>query len=310
MANLKGRDLLTLVEYSRDDIYHLLAKGLELKRRRRLGDGTKPLETKTVAMLFEKPSTRTRVSFEAGLTHLGAHGVYLGGEELQLARGETIEDTGRVLSRYVDAIVLRTFGHERVEAMADAAAVPVINALSDTHHPCQALADLLTVLERKDRLAGLRIAYVGDGNNVCNSLMIGAAKVGARISVATPPGYEPAEDVMELVDRCISGFADTVKVTNDAREAVAGADVVYTDVWVSMGQDEERVKRVAEFDGYQVNAKLMRAAKRDALFMHCLPAHRGEEVSADVIDGANSVVFDQAENRLHAQKALLVALIG
>lgn len=309
MPSLKGRDLLTLAEYGRDDIYHLLAKGLELKRRRRLGSPDRPLEGKTVGMIFEKPSTRTRVSFEAGLAQLGASAIYLGAEDLQLARGESIEDTGKVLSRYVDAIVLRTFGHERVEALAEAADVPVINALSDTHHPCQALADLLTVLECKDRLAGLRIAYVGDGNNVCNSLMIGAAMVGARISVATPKGYEPDSDVMDLVDECARGLVDSVKVTNDPAEAVSGADVVYTDVWVSMGQDEESSTRLADFAGYEVDAKLMRKAKRDAVFMHCLPAHRGQEVSADVIDGPNSVVFDQAENRMHAQKALLVALV-
>lgn len=310
MPSLKGRDLLTLVEYSRDDIYHLLSKGLELKRRQRLGAPDRPLDGKTVAMIFEKPSTRTRVSFESGVAQLGASAIYLGGEDLQLARGETVEDTGRVLARYVDAIVMRTFGHDRVRDLAAAADVPVVNALSDGHHPCQALADLLTILEKKDRLAGLRIAYIGDGNNVCNSLMIGAAKVGARISVATPKGYEPDKAIVALVRDFVRGFADSVKVTNDPIDAVTGADVVYTDVWVSMGQDEERDKRLARFEGYQVNAKLMRKAKRNALFMHCLPAHRGEEVTADVIDGPNSVVFDQAENRLHAQKALLVALLG
>lgn len=310
MPNLKGRDLLTLAEYGRDDIYHLLAKGLEFKRRRRMGVLDRVLDGKTVAMIFEKPSTRTRVSFEAGVSQLGGGSIFLGAEDLQLARGETIEDTGAVLSRYVDAVVVRTFGHERVDALAAAADVPVINALSDKFHPCQTLADLLTILERKDRLAGLRIAYIGDGNNVCNSLMIGAAKVGARISVATPKGYEPDDDVVELVEGAMRGFADGLAITNDAAKAVADADIVYTDVWVSMGQDAERKRRLADFAAYQVNGKLMRKAKRDALFMHCLPAHRGEEVTAGVIDGPSSVVFDQAENRLHAQKALLVALMG
>jgi len=310
MSNLKGCDLLTLAEYGRDDIYHLLAKGLELKRRQRLGAVERPLDGKTVAMIFEKPSTRTRVSFESGVAQLGASAIYLGSDDLQLARGETVSDTGKTLSRYVDAIVIRTFGHDRVEALADAADVPVVNALSDDYHPCQTLADLLTILEQKDRLAGLRVAYIGDGNNVCNSLMIGAAKVGARISVATPKGYEPTSEAMAVIEDCVRGFVDSVKVINDPLEAVTGADVVYTDVWVSMGQDSEREARLAKFDGYQVDKKMMRKAKRDALFMHCLPAHRGEEVAADVIDGPNSVVFDQAENRLHAQKALLVALLG
>jgi len=310
VGNLKGSDLLTLANYAPDDIYQLLAKGLELKRKRRMGLVEQPLEGRTVAMIFEKPSTRTRVSFESGVAQLGGSSIFLGGEDLQLARGETIEDTGAVLSRYVDAIVLRTFGQDRVEALAAAASVPVINALSDKYHPCQALADLLTVLELKDRLAGVRIAYVGDGNNVCNSLMIGSAKVGARIRVAAPKGFEPEASVVEIAESIVRSHNEGVLVTNDPAEAVEDADVVYTDVWVSMGQEDERKKRLAKFGPFRVDSNLMRRAKRDAIFMHCLPAHRGEEVTAEVIDGARSAVFDQAENRLHAQKALLAAVLG
>ncbi len=310
VTRLKGQDLLTLADLEGDDIYQLLAKSLELKRRHRMGVEDRMLAGRTVAMIFEKPSTRTRVSFEAGAAQLGASSIFLGSEDLQLARGETVEDTGAVLSRYVDAIVLRTFGQERVEALASAASVPVINALSDKFHPCQALADLLTMLERKDRLAGLHVAYVGDGNNVCNSLMIGCAKVGANISVAAPHGYEPEADVVELVKTIQRGPKDGLLVTDDPREAVERADVVYTDVWVSMGQDEERAKRLADLEAFRVDAALMKSAKRDAIFLHCLPAHRGEEVTAEVIDGPQSAVFDEAENRLHVQKALLVSLLG
>lgn len=307
---LKTKDLLTLAELSPDEIYSVLSRALECKRGggRRAHSGS--LAGKTVAMIFEKPSTRTRVSFEAGVVQLGGHPVFLSRDDLQLSRGETIEDTARTLSRYTDAIVVRTFEHARAEALAEAASVPVINGLSDDFHPCQTLADLLTVLEKKDRLTGVKMAYVGDGNNVVNSLLIGAARVGVSLAVACPRGYEPLDWAVDIGMNDVRGVRHKVAVTNDPLEAVDQADVVYTDVWVSMGQEDEREARLKAFDGFQVNAELLSRAKRDCMVMHCLPAHRGEEVTADVIDGPRSVVFDQAENRMHVQKAVLSMMVG
>lgn len=303
------RDFLTMINYKPDEIYQLLSKALDYKRQRRRGVNGRPLSGKTIALIFAKPSTRTRVSFEAAIAHLGGIAVYLTDKDLQLGRGESVEDTGRTLSRYVDAIIIRTFSHSDVEALAAAASVPVINALTDDHHPCQALADLMTILENKDRLSGIRLAFVGDGNNVCHSLLLAAAKVGMNMTVASPKGYEPAKPVVEQA-KIIAGGLNNFKVTRQPAAAVKGADVIYTDVWTSMGQEEEAKSRLDAFRGYQVNEDLVSHASPKAIVMHCLPAHRGEEISADIIDGPRSVVFEQAENRLHVQKALLAILLG
>lgn len=268
------------------------------------------LNGKSVALIFEKPSTRTRVSFEVAIASMGGNAIVLRGDELQLGRGETIEDTGTVLSRYVDAIVVRTFGQDRIERLADSASVPVINALSDDEHPCQCLADLQTVREKKGDLGGLPIAYLGDGNNVAHSLMFGGVKLGMDVRIACPEGFEPFPSV---VDRCRDIAAETrarLVITNVVAEAVVGADVLYTDVWASMGQEREAKERAEVFKKYQLSTEVVDMASDEVVVMHCLPAHRGEEIAPEVIDGPRSIVWDQAENRLHAQKALLAHLIG
>ncbi len=310
MPSLKGRDLLSLASLSSDEVYRILSRAMELKRLQRRGALHRPLEGKVVAMIFAKPSTRTRVSFETGLAQLGASPIYLSVGDLQLGRGESIEDTGRTLSRYVDAIVIRTFAQRDIEELARAASVPVINGLSDDFHPCQALADLLTILERKERLAGLNLAYVGDGNNVAHSLLLGAVKVGLNIAIASPAGYEPKSWIVDLALEDLKEVTHKVMITNDPKEAVKDADVIYTDVWVSMGQEKKRRKRMAIFRPYQVNKDLLSLSKPDAIVMHCLPAHRGEEITADVMVDSRCVIFDQAENRLHVQKALLTLLMS
>jgi len=306
---MKQKHLLSLKDYSRSDIEEIL--DLARKVKSRPGDYRKALEGKTLGMIFQKPSTRTRVSFEAGMFQLGGHALFLGADAIQLNRGETVPDTARILSRFVDGIMARVFAHQDILDLARHATVPVINGLSDLLHPCQALADYLTLLERRDRFDGLKIAYVGDGNNVCHELMFGAVKLGMAMSVASPAGYEPNQLIVKSAARDAQKARTPVpEVTSDPREAVKGADVVYTDVWTSMGQEAEAQKRVNAFQGFIVDQALMSAAKPDALFMHCLPAHRGEEVAADVIDGPQSVVFDEAENRLHTQKALLILLMS
>jgi ornithine carbamoyltransferase len=268
------------------------------------------LEGRQVALIFEKPSTRTRVSFEAGISEMGGHAIVLRGDELQLGRGETIEDTGIVLSRYVDAIILRTFGQDRVERLAEAASVPVINALSDAAHPCQCLADLQTIREKKGKLGGLGLAYLGDGNNVAHSLMMGGAKVGMDVRVACPKGYEPFPSVLDRSRQIASENGGRVSVTHVVAEAATRADVLYTDVWASMGAEGEAESRSKLFAAYQLNDDVVDLAAEDVIVMHCLPAHRGEEISASVMDGPRSVVFDEAENRLHTQKALLAHLLS
>jgi ornithine carbamoyltransferase len=305
----KKRDVLSLNRYAPEDIYQLLSVAAEFKAGRWSG-AAKPLDGNSVALIFKKPSTRTRISFEAAVAQLGGHPIYLSAGDLQLGRGETIEDTGKVLSRYVQAIVFRTFEHAEIEALAKAADVPVINALTDDHHPCQALADLLTILEHKERLAGIKLVYVGDGNNVCHSLMIAAGKAGMDFVAACPPGYEPRAEIAARVKEEIGRRGGSVAISNDPAQAAAGADVLYTDVWASMGQDTEQEERRRAFSGWQLNAALVNRAKPDVIVMHCLPAHRGEEITAEVLEGPRSVVFDQAENRLHVQKALLVSLMG
>ncbi|MEM2878029.1 MAG: ornithine carbamoyltransferase [Candidatus Hadarchaeales archaeon] len=303
------RHLLSIQDLKKREILEILKKAVALKRELRAGKMRKDLMGKTVGMIFSKPSTRTRVSFEVATTQLGGHAIYMGWNDLQLGRGETIADTARTLSRYVDVIVARLFKHQDIEELARFSSVPVINALTDLHHPCQTLADLMTMQEHKGRLKGLKVAWVGDGNNVCNSLLLGCTAVGADFALACPKGYEPPSDVLSLAEKNVRESGSRVELLNVPVEAVTGADVVYTDVFVSMGMEAEKEKRMRDFKGFQVTSELMKAAKGDAIFMHCLPAKRGEEVSADVIDGRWSVVWDQAENRMHAQKALLLKII-
>ncbi|EPZ38705.1 ornithine carbamoyltransferase [Anoxybacillus ayderensis] len=306
---LKGKDFLTLADYSKEEIEYLLHLALELKEKQQNGERYTPLSGKTLAMIFEKPSTRTRVSFEVGMVQLGGHALHLSSRDLQIGRGETIADTARVLSEYVDAIMIRTFEHEKVEELAHYATIPVINGLTDDDHPCQALADLLTIYEVKGKLQGLKLAYIGDGNNMAHALMLAAAKVGMHCAVASPKGYEPKEAVVNEAKSIANESGATIVVTNDPYEAIADADVVYTDVWASMGQEAEANERMHVFAPFQVNETLVQQAKSDFMFLHCLPAHRGEEVTEGVIDGVRSYIFQQAGNRLHAQKALLVSLL-
>ncbi|MDC3422206.1 ornithine carbamoyltransferase [Aquibacillus koreensis] len=300
--------MLTLADYSPEEIDYLLELAEEIKTKHKNGEIVQPLKGKILGMIFEKSSTRTRVSFESGIYQLGGTGLFLSSKDIQLGRGEPISDTAKVLSGYLDGIMIRTFSQADVEELAENASIPVINGLTDDYHPCQVLADLQTIKEVKGSLKGKKIAYIGDGNNMANSLMIGAAKMGLDVAIAAPEGYQPSPAITEKA----KGFAvgTEVLVTSDPVEAVKDADVIYTDVWASMGQESEQLEREKHFANFQVNDELFSYAKTDAIFMHCLPAHRGEEVSAEVIDGKQSVVFQQAENRLHAQKALMVALMG
>ena len=301
------RDFLSIDDLAPDELNLLLELAAKIKQSP--SDHASRLTGRAVALIFEKPSTRTRVSFEVGVATLGGHPVVLSSSELQLGRGETIEDTGRVLSRYVDAIVLRTFGQERLEALAAAAEVPVVNALSDYEHPCQILADLLTIVERFGEPKGRTLAYLGDGNNVAHSLLLGGAMLGMKVRVATPPGFEPIPQVVERANEIAAGTGGSAEVTNDPKAASQDADVLYTDVWASMGQEEEHAERVLVFTPFRLDSSAVALASENVIVMHCLPAHRGEEITDEVIDGPRSVVWDQAENRLHTQKALLAWLL-
>lgn len=307
--DLRGRDFLELDAFTPDEIKYLIDLAIEIKTKHKAGEVYEPLKGKSLGMIFEKSSTRTRVSFEVGIFQLGGQGLFLSKSDIQMGRGETIHDTAQTLSRFLDGIMIRTYGHNIVEELADAASIPVINGLTDLAHPCQVLADYQTVYEKKGKLAGLKVAYIGDGNNMVHSLMIGAAKLGMDISVASPIGYQPDPEVTEKALVIAAETGSEIVITNDPREAIVDADVVYTDVWASMGFESEQAEREKAFAEFQVNEALVALAKPDYLFMHCLPAHRGEEVSAGVIDGPNSVVFDEAENRLHAQKAIMAAIM-
>jgi ornithine carbamoyltransferase len=302
------RDLLSVDDLSPGELTSLL--DLAAKVKAQPGDYAERMSGRAVAMIFEKPSTRTRVSFEIAVASAGGHPVPLFPSELQLGHGETIEDTGRVLSRYTDVIVLRTFEQERLEALASAAAVPVVNALSDFEHPCQCLADLLTILEVKGDLAGRTLAYLGDGNNVTHSLMLGGAKVGMHVRAGTPPGFEPIPQIVQRASDIAAETGGSVSVTHDPLAASRDADVLYTDAWASMGQEEEAEERALVFPAFALDREKLEVAKPDATVMHCLPAHRGQEITDEVIDGPSSVVWDQAENRMHTQKALLLWLLG
>ena len=303
------KDLLSIYDLTAAEIKTILQKAGELKKMHQQGTPYRPLEGKTLAMIFEKPSTRTRVSFEVGMYQLGGHAVFLNPQDTQLGRGEVIADTTRVLSRYVDGIMIRTFAQERVEEIARFASVPVINGLTDLLHPCQILSDIFTIWEKRGGYQGLKVAYVGDGNNVANSWINGALRLGFDLWLACPRGYEPNEKILSRAQE--EGSSQTV-LTHDPKEAVEGAHVINTDVWASMGQEGERIERIKAFQdqGYQVNADLLRWAQEDVLVLHCLPAHRGEEITDEVMDGPHSAVFDQAENRLHVQKAILTLLMG
>ncbi|RLB07629.1 MAG: ornithine carbamoyltransferase [Deltaproteobacteria bacterium] len=300
------KDLLSIYELTTEEIEAILQKAKELKEMYLQGKYYRPLEGKALAMIFEKPSTRTRVSFEVGMHQLGGHALFLNPQDTQLGRGETIADTARVLSRYVDGIMIRTFAQERIEEMASFASVPVINGLSDLLHPCQILSDIFTIWEKRGKYRGLKVAYVGDGNNVANSWINGALRLGFDLWLACPPGYEPNE---EILSRAATEASSKIFLTHDPKEAAEGAHVISTDVWASMGQEDERQQRIKIFQDYQVNPDLLRWAREDVLVMHCLPAHRGEEITDEVMDGPHSVVFDQAENRLHVQKAILTLLM-
>ncbi len=303
---MHGRHLISVADLSPRDVERVVDVALQTKN----GQTVSILGGKTLALLFEKPSLRTRVSFDVAMQQLGGHTLYLSPAEVGLGEREPVADVARVLSRYVDAIAARTFKHETVEELARWADVPVINALSDGEHPCQALADLLTIYEKKDRWRGLVLAFVGDGNNVASSLMLGSAMVGMEFRIASPQGYCVSRALVDKAESLAAASGAAVVCVESPQEAVRGADVVYTDVWASMGQEKEQVERRRAFSGYQVNAELLALASPDAIVMHDLPAHRGEEIADEVIEGPQSVVFDQAENRLHAQKAVLALILG
>ncbi|WP_188881626.1 ornithine carbamoyltransferase [Alicyclobacillus cellulosilyticus] len=307
---MRGKDFLDFTDYTGEQLEALLRLAAVMKEAQKSGFAHAVLAGKTLGMIFEKASTRTRVSFEVGMLQLGGHALYLPSGSTQMGRGEPIADTAKVLSRYVDAVMIRTFGHHIVQEFAEHATVPVINGLTDEHHPCQVMADALTIWEKKGTLKGITVAYIGDGNNMANSWLQLAPKLGMNIRVASPAGYLPAPDIVEQAKKWAVQNRTQVLVTTDPVRAIEGADVVYTDVWASMGDEAEAEERKRVFAPYQVNEALCAYAKADYIFMHCLPAHRGEEVAAEIIDGPHSVVFDEAENRLHAQKAILAALMA
>ena len=304
------KHLLSIADLSADEVWQILNLAKELKEEWQKGGNRPILKGKTLGMVFQKPSLRTRVSFEMGMIHLGGQALYLSPNEIKLGARESVPDVARVLSRYVDGIMARVFAHRHVEELAAYSRVPVINGLSDYNHPCQALSDLFTIWEKRGKLKGLKLAYVGDGNNVATSLLFATTKVGMDIALASPEGYELSDGVVELGREFAAQSGSKIELAHDPAAAVDGADVIYTDVWVSMGQEEEIEKRLEIFPPYQVNAALVARAKPDVMVMHCLPAHRGQEITDEVADGPHSVIFDQAENRMHAQKAILVLLMG
>ena len=308
-APFTSRHLLCLQEYTQDEILQILSLGLDLKKKQKAGAPHRLLEGQALAMIFAKSSTRTRVSFEVGIFQLGGTALYLNAGDIQLGRGESIQDTAETISRMVDGIMIRTFSQQDVIELAKYSRVPVINGLTDAYHPCQALGDMLTLYENKGAFDDMKLTFIGDGNNVCHSLMIACTKLGVSVSVAHPEGYAPDRLVVEFARLNAKKTGCTVEIGTDAIAAARGADAVYTDVWASMGQEGEAEERKAFFAPYQVNEALMATAKKDAVFMHCLPAHVGEEVTSDVMYGPHSVVFEEAENRLHAQKAVMAILM-
>lgn len=308
-SELHGKDFLQIDDFTKEQLMDLIKLAIQLKNMQKLGESHRYLEGKTLAMIFEKSSTRTRVSFETGMFQLGGAAQFLSGDELQLGNGETISDTAKVLSRYVDAIMIRTFGHHIVEELAENSTVPVINGLTDDAHPCQVLADFMTIYEQKGTLEGLKLAFIGDGNNMSQTLMLGCAVVGMDCTLAVPEGHEIKQEIYNLAQKYAKDTGAEIKQINDPVEAAKDADIIYTDVWASMGWEGDLEARYRAFEKYQVNENLVQHAKDDYIFMHCLPAKRDEEVTSAIMDGENSVVFDQAENRLHAQKAVLATLV-
>jgi ornithine carbamoyltransferase len=306
---LKGKDFLRVNDWTTEDLLSVLDLADRLKVRRREGVEHRHLEGRTLGMIFQKPSTRTRVSFEVGMFQLGGTALYLAAGDLQLGRGETIKDTARVLSRYLDGIMIRTFAQADVDELAEHADIPVINGLTDEFHPCQALADVMTIRERLGGYEGVRVAYLGDGNNVCHSLMVACGKLGMDFVAATPDGYDPSREVVEWAREAAAAADGSVELVRDPRAAADGADVLYTDVWTSMGQEEEHARRLRDLEEYRIDDSLVSLSSERAIVLHCLPAHYGEEITEDVLYSERSAVWDQAENRLHAQKALMALII-
>ncbi len=304
------KHFLSIADLSPEEILHILDLAAKLKEEWKKGGNRPILAGKTLGMIFQKPSLRTRVSFEMAMRHLGGHAIYLSPDEIQLGKRESVADVARVLSRYVDAIMARVFSHRDLEELARYSSVPVINGLSDYSHPCQAMGDIFTIMEKRGTVKGLKLAFVGDGNNVCNSLLFITSKLGMDMAVASPRGYEPRPEVVRKAMEFASRSGSRITITNDPVEAVRDADVIYTDVWTSMGQEAEAEIRAKVFPPYQVNSALVAKARPDVMVMHCLPAHRGQEITDDVADGPHSVIFDQAENRLHAQKGILAYLLA
>lgn len=305
-----NKDLLRMDNLSKDEILDILNLADQLKYERKHGIEHPILKSKSLGMIFEKASTRTRVSFEVGMYQLGGHPLFLSSKDLQIGRGEAIQDTARVLSRYLDGIMIRTFSQEEVETLAECSSIPIINGLTDEEHPCQVLADLMTIRENKLILEGLKVAYIGDGNNMCNSLIIGCLTLRMHISIANPLGYKPPKYYIEKGKALAIKNSVSFEMTEDPKVAIKDADVIITDVWASMGQESETKKRQIAFKGYQVNSEIMKLANDDAIVLHCLPAHRGEEITVEIIEAHANVIFEEAENRLHAQKAILVKLLS
>ena len=301
-----SRNFLTLLDRSPNELINLIEEAIKLKKKRNKGIFSSALKDKSIAMIFEKSSTRTRISFEVGIKELGAYPLFLSAADIQIKRGESISDTAKVLSRYVDMIMIRTSEHAKIIDLVENSTIPVINGLTDDYHPCQILADIMTIYEKLDKIKGVKVAFIGDGNNVANSWMNGAAQLGMNLSVASPDGYTVNQDIYNKAVAIAKQNGSEIMLTTDPYEAVRDADIIYTDVWASMGMESEQAKRVKDFEGFIVDNKLMEATGRESYFMHCLPAHRGEEVTAEVIDGKNSIVFDEAENRLHIQKAIML----
>lgn len=307
---LRGGDFLVLEDFTKEELTYFIQLAIDLKEKQKLGIPHRLLEGKTLAMIFEKPSTRTRVSYETGMYQLGGHALFLNRNDIQIGNGETIGDTAQVLSRFVDGIMIRTFEHQTLVELADHATIPVINGLTNDFHPSQVLADLMTIYEKKGGFEGRKLAYIGDGNNMAHSLLMGCAIMGMDCSIGVPAGYEADPDILKRVYQIADQSGATIEQTNDPKIAAEDADIIYTDVWTSMGFEAEEADRLERFTGYQVNAELVKHAKSDFSFFHCLPAKRGEEMTAEIIDGPHSVVFDEAENRLHAQKAIMAVLMG
>ncbi len=308
-VNMKGKDIISIHDLSREEVNQILDTAHILKMKNKIGEIYHPLQGKTLGMIFQKASTRTRISFEVAMWQLGGYALFLSAGDMQLKRGETIADTARTLSRYLDGIMIRTFSHQDVLDLAEYGTVPVINGLTDLLHPCQVLSDLFTIKDKLGRLQGVDLVYIGDGNNMAHSLMFGGAKVGMHVTICSPSGYEPDEEITRLAREDAAKTGAEIKIHGDPGEALKTADIVYTDVWASMGQEEEHQKRVEAFARYQVNSDLVARGKEDLLVMHCLPAHRGEEITDEVVDGPQSIVFDQAENRMHVQKAILALVM-